>query len=242
MANVLELEDVSKRFRGVQALQDCSFYVDQEKITGLIGPNGAGKTTAFNVITGVNQVDGGRVLLRGEEITGSKPHEAARQGIARTFQHPRIFENLSVLENLMTGIYHAVSLGRRSPSASDREQARDVLDRIGLDESLDTSAEDLSFGQKRLVELARAVMMDHEILLLDEPTAGVNPKLIATFKDTLERLREEGKTVLVIEHDMEFVMDVSDEIIVLDAGRKLAAGMPEQIRENDEVLEAYLGE
>lgn len=242
MASVLELEHVEKWFGGVHALQDCSFYVEENKITSLIGPNGAGKTTVFNMITGVNRADGGTVWLHGEDITASRPHEAARKGVARTFQHPRVFDNLTVVENMLTSTYHELSFRSRSPTDADTDLVREILDVIGMEESPESLAADLSFGQKRLVELARAMIMEHDILLLDEPTAGVNPRLIDKLKDTLERLRDDGKTVLVIEHDMEFVMDVSDDVIVLDAGRKLAAGGPDEIRENDEVLEAYLGE
>ena len=246
--SVLELEGVSKNFGGVKALQDCSFYVKEGLITSLIGPNGAGKTTAFNVINGFIEADGGKITLHGEDITGQKPHVIAGKGISRTFQLPRVFDNLSIEENmLLANASEGEKISRaffsnRNSTKEEKKKIRKIMKEVGFEKDISTLASDLSYGQKRLLEICRALMREHALLLLDEPTAGVNPKLRQHLKDILKKLRKQGKTILLIEHDMEFVMDLSDEVIVLEAGTKLMADKPEKVRKDPRVLEAYLGE
>ncbi len=243
---ILELRHVSKHFGGVKAVDKCSFYVRKGLITGLIGPNGAGKTTAFNVITGLLKVDNGKIIFMGEEITNKPTHAIARKGLARTFQHVRLFDNLSVEENMLLATQHPgenffKSFVHTRKSGALKKKIKQVLELVGLHKPLTTLACDLSYGQKRLLELARALMMDYHLLMLDEPTAGVNPYIRKRLKILLRKLKREGKTILLIEHDMDFVMNLSDEVVVLDAGKKLMVDKPEKVRKDKRVLEAYLG-
>ena len=243
---ILELKNVSKRFGGVKAVDKCSFYVKKGLITGLIGPNGAGKTTAFNLIAGLLKPDNGRIIFMNQDITGKPTHFIARKGLARTFQHVRLFDNLSIEENLMVATdhpgerFHKCFFYSRN-SGSYQKKIKEILELVGLNKPLSTLASELSYGQKRLLELARALMMDYHLLMLDEPTAGVNPYIRKRLKILLKRLRSQGKTILLIEHDMDFVMSLSDEVIVLDAGKKLLAEKPDKVRKDKRVLEAYLG-
>jgi branched-chain amino acid transport system ATP-binding protein len=246
MVTILELRNVSKSFGGVRALDSCSFSVQKGVITGLIGPNGAGKTTAFNAITGLSRPDSGSILFLGKDISTEKTHLIARMGLARTFQQVRLFDNLSIEENLLVALDHpgeklhkCLFYTRESNSA--RKRIVKVLEFVGLKKPLSTLTSELSYGQKRLVELARALMMDYSLLLLDEPTAGVNPAVREKLKHLLRRLRSQGKTILLIEHDMDFVMSLSDEVIVMDAGRRLMADKPAAVLKDRRVLEAYLG-
>jgi len=243
---LLELRRVSKHFGGVKAVNNCSFYVKQGLITGLIGPNGAGKTTAFNLIAGLLKPDKGRISFLKQDITGRSAHVITRMGLARTFQHVRLFDNLSIEENLLVAVDHPGEkffncFFHSRKSGSYHKKIKGVLALVGLKKPLSTLAADLSYGQKRLLELARALMMDYKLLMLDEPTAGVNPLIRKRLKALLRKLREQGKTILLIEHDMDFVMSLSDEVIVLDAGRKLLADKPSKARKDKRVLEAYLG-
>ncbi len=226
---MLSLKNVSKSFGGVKAIDKCSFEVEENKITALIGPNGAGKTTAFNIISGLTRPDSGTIRLMRKSITGMPAYKIAQCGISRTFQLTKIFRNLSIRDNML--------IAKR---ATDNE-IKTILKNIYFDKSLDTIASELSYGQQRLLELARALLMSHTLLMLDEPTAGVNQKIRQEFKTILRNLKKEGKTVLLIEHDMEFVMDISDTVIVLNEGRVLREGKPKEIVKDKKVLEAYLG-
>ncbi|MBI1936457.1 ABC transporter ATP-binding protein [Candidatus Woesearchaeota archaeon] len=226
---ILSLKNVSKTFGGVKAVNKCIFEVEENKITSLIGPNGAGKTTVFNIISGLAEPDSGIIRLGSKNITGLAAHKIAKSGISRTFQLTKVFRNLSVRDNMLI-----------AKKASDDEIKR-ILKSIYFDKPLDTIASELSYGQQRLLELARALLMPHSLLMLDEPTAGVNPKIRQELKTILRNLRKEGKTVFLIEHDMEFVMDISDTVIVLNEGKVLKVGKPKEIVKDRKVLEAYLG-
>ena len=226
---ILQTKNITKRFGGLVAVNNCSIGIEQGKITSLIGPNGAGKTTLFNIISGMMKPDSGSVILKKEDITALPVYQRARKGISRTFQMTRNFNNMTIRDNLTL-----------SEDFEDKK-LRDVLKRIGVEKPLDTKAGDLSYGQQKLLELARALLYPHQLLLLDEPAAGVNPKIRQELKKLLKELKKAGATVLVIEHDMDFVMDISDDVICLAEGKILAEGKPKEIRNNSKVLEAYLG-
>jgi branched-chain amino acid transport system ATP-binding protein len=252
MAVILEGRDLVKSFGGLRAVDHCSFQVQEGRITGLIGPNGAGKTTLFNLITGFLRPEAGRVLLRGRDVTGLPPHEIFRRGICRTFQIPGEFKEMTVLENLM--LVPAGQVGEHIwapwflPAAVRRQEARNrgkalgVLAFVGLLDLRDEYARALSGGQKKLLEMARAMMADPALLLLDEPGAGVNPTLMKSLVQYIRRLVDErGVTVLLIEHDMDLVMTLCDPIVVMAEGRPLLEGPPHAIRSDPRVLTAYLG-
>ena len=226
---MLHLKNISKNFGGVKAVNNCTLEVKEKAITSLIGPNGAGKTTLFNIISGITKPDSGRIKLLAKNITGLPSYKVAKSGISRTFQLTKIFRNLSIRDNLLI-----------AGKSSDAE-IKNVLGRVRINKPLDTIASELSYGQQRLLEIARALLMPHNLLMLDEPTAGVNPAIRQELKIILKKLRKEGKTILLIEHDMNFVMDISDEIIVLNEGRVLKIGKPKEIMKDRKVLEAYLG-
>lgn len=226
---MLSLKNVSKSFGGVKAVNRCTFEVEENTITSLIGPNGAGKTTVFNIISGLTNPDNGAIKLAGKNITGMPAYKIAQSGISRTFQLTKIFRNLSIKDNLL--------IAKNAPE----EEMKKMLGSVYLHKPLDTIASGLSYGQQRLLEIARALLMPHELLMLDEPTAGVNPMIRQELKHILKKLRKGGKTVLLIEHDMEFVMDISDNVIVLNEGKVLRIGKPKEIVKDKRVLEAYLG-
>ena len=226
---MLQLKNISKRFGGVKAVDRCSFEVKENTITSLIGPNGAGKTTVFNIISGLTKADAGTIRLSGKNISNLPAYKIAQSGISRTFQLTKIFRNLTIKDNLLIA------------KKTDEKGMHEALKSVYLEKPLNAVASGLSYGQQRLLEMARALLMPHELLMLDEPTAGVNPKVRHELKSILKKLRKEGKTVLLIEHDMGFVMDISDEIIVLNEGRVLKIGKPKDIIKNKKVLEAYLG-
>lgn len=251
-APILEVQDVTKSFGGVRAINGCSLSVAEGSITGLIGPNGAGKTTLFNVITGFLKPDSGRILFRGERIDGLPPHRIFRKGIVRTFQIPRELKSMTVLENLMlvpTGqageqIWNPWLFGFKVSRQEEQiiEKALEVLEFIDLLHLQDEYAANLSGGQKKLLELARTLMCDPRLILLDEPGAGVNRTLMRKLVADIERLRrEKGITFFVIEHDMDLVTQLCDTVIVMSEGAKLAEGKPEEIKRDERVLEAYLG-
>jgi len=226
---ILRVYDLDKHFGGVYAVHNCTLGVREGTITSIIGPNGAGKTTLFNLITGILQPDKGTIRFQKQDITALPPHLVARAGISRTFQQAKVFKNMTVRDNL-----------RLAHEATDAELKK-VLDQVHYARELDTLAGELSYGNQRLVEIARALLLPHSLLMLDEPTAGVNPKVRNELKAILKALKKQGKTIVLIEHDMDFVMSISDEVIVLNEGTVLTAGTPAQVRKNPKVLEAYLG-
>lgn len=248
--NLLIVEKLEKNFGGVQAVRDCDFTVKQGSITGLIGPNGAGKTTVFNMLTGLVKPDSGRIVLKGNIINGMEPHEIFRLGIARTFQLLRIFPKLTALQNVMLAIpgkdEHPLDRVLRPGAVKKEEEARrikaiEALRAVNLQEKMDLPAGDLSYGQQKLLDIARCVATDAELILLDEPVAGVNPRLREGIRDLLLEFRKRGKTILLIEHDMTFVMGLCDTIVVMDHGEEIAVGPPKEIRTNKRVITAYLG-
>lgn len=236
---ILQVQEVSKKFGGLQALLDVSFELSEGQILGLIGPNGAGKTTLFNVINGVYPPSSGQVIFRGEKITGLPSYEVARRGLARAHQVVRPLNDLTVLENVMVGACFGRerhSLGR---AASLAEQA---LAQVGLADRTQRLAGGLNVAQKKRLELARALAARPYLLLLDEVLAGLNPSEIANMMQTIREIRGQGYSILMIEHVMQAVMSISDRIIVLDYGRLIAAGSPEEVAGNPQVIEAYLGD
>jgi ABC-type branched-subunit amino acid transport system ATPase component len=250
-ATLLRVEGLACHFGGVHAVQDATFVVRRGTITGLIGPNGAGKSTVINLISGRTRLARGSVQLDGKQIAGLRPHEVARHGIVRTFQQANVFGGLTVLENLLVGAGPwrgerlSAALGRRRTwSGTERElaeQAWEVLRRFGLTEIANSYAATLSGGQRRLVELMRALMARPRLLLLDEPMAGVSPPLAVTIARRLEELRDTGMTMLMVEHELRLVERLCDPVVVMAQGAVLAEGSMAELRSNPEVIDAYLG-
>ena len=239
---ILRVENITKRFGGLVALDNVSFSVYKGEILGLIGPNGAGKTTMFNVITGVYKPEEGRVYFKGEDITGLKPHVIAHKGIARTHQIVKPFGDLTVLENTMIGALFGRHHGRITEEEA-RERAREVLEFVGLAEKAELPARVLNIQEKKRLELARALAEDPELLLLDEVLAGLNPAEVEKMIGLLAKIRSErGITMIMIEHVMHAVMNLADRIVVLHFGRKIAEGTPEQVASDPTVIAAYLGD
>ena len=248
---MLEVKSLEKNFGGIRAVDDCTLEVRKESITGLIGPNGAGKTTLFNLVTGFHKPDGGEILFNGERIDGLSPHEIARKALCRTFQIPRELKEMTVLENLMLvpgnqageRIWNTWFFpGRvRRQEREIRRKAEEVLEFVELIHLKDAYAKNLSSGQKKLLELARTLMADPEMILLDEPGAGVNRSLMKKLVDNIHKLRSQGKTFFVIEHDMNLITDLCERVIVMSKGKELVEGTFEEIKTDDRVIEAYLG-
>jgi len=231
--HILEIRDVTKRFGGVTAVNRCSLVLAPGKIYGLIGPNGSGKTTLFNCITGLTPRDEGEVRYKGERIDGLKPHRVARRGIGRTFQIIRVFPELTALENLL--------VVTREPFEAARRRAQELLRFVTLDRLQSEYAGNLSYGQQKLLEFIRVLMTDPELILLDEPAAGVNRTLLNELLVAITRLRDQGKTILIVEHDMKVVMGLCETVFVLDYGEKIAEGPPGVIQADERVIEAYFG-
>jgi branched-chain amino acid transport system ATP-binding protein len=251
--NVLEAFNITKQFGGLTAVSDVTFAVPQRSIVSIIGPNGAGKTTFFNMLTGLYKPTLGRVVFEGSDITGGRPDKIMRAGLARTFQNIRLFGTMTARENVMVGQHSRMKAGLfgsilHLPYVSReerhvREKAAEALEYVGLRPNThDQLAINLSYGDQRRVEIARALASDPKLLLLDEPTAGMNPQESDSLTQFMRKLRDErGLSILLIEHDMKVIMGVSEHITVLDHGEKIAEGAPEEIRTNEQVIEAYLG-
>ena len=230
---ILEVENVSLRFGGVQALNRASISISAGRITGVIGPNGSGKSTLFNAVTGVTRADSGSVRFQGQEIAGLPPHRISQRGIGRTFQLIRLFGQMTAFENLI--------VVARGDQKEARMRAAELLDLVSLTHVRDEYASNLSYGQQKLLEFARVLMTDPALIMLDEPFAGVNPVMEQRLIEQLEGLRAAGKTIVVTDHEMKIMMEICEEIFVLDHGDVIAQGTPAEVRANERVMEAYFG-
>jgi branched-chain amino acid transport system ATP-binding protein len=248
----IEIKKVSKSFGGLQAVDDLTFDLGKGKIKGIIGPNGAGKTTVFNLISGILSMDSGEIFFKGTLLNRLRPYQIAYLGISRTFQNLQLFDNMTVIENVMVGlhtrtrseIFHA--LLRLSHSREEEqhmfERAYETLKMVNMESKASEIVSGLSFGEQKLVEVARALVSDPEIIMLDEPVSGLNAQEIERLDDLIRKINAQGKTILLVEHNMRFVMDICEEVLVLNYGKKIAEGDPSQIVSNREVINAYLGE
>ncbi|MHB9929022.1 ABC transporter ATP-binding protein [Clostridium botulinum] len=238
--NILEVKDLNINFGGITAIDNLKFSVKKGEILGVIGPNGAGKTTLYNTITGIYKPSKGDIFLNNKKITGTKPYKISRLGIARTFQNIRLFNSLTVLENILVGrVSKLKKLVKLNPYM---KEIFDILEVVGLEKVINNMASDLPYGQQRKVEIARALALSPKVLLLDEPAAGMNNYEKQDLKNLINILREDFNiTVLIIEHDMGVIMDLCDRILVLDYGKKIAEGSPEEISNDANVIKAYMG-
>lgn len=251
--HILDVVDLTKSFGGIQAVQHLDVYVGTGSITAMIGPNGAGKTTVFNLISGLYKPDQGRIIFEGRDIGGLTPDRVQKRGVARTFQNQRLFANLPVLDNVLVGYHSRLKAGLfgdiikppwvRKEEKEARQKAFDTLRLFGrrLAPFAQRRAIDLPYADRRLLEVARAIVSGPRLLMLDEPTAGMNPSEIVTFMEYIHVIREVVPTILLIEHNLNVVMGVSERVFVLDYGTKIAEGTPQEVRENDAVIEAYIG-
>ncbi len=250
-ARVLEVDAVTLKFGGLTALENVSFHIDEGEILGLIGPNGAGKTTCFNAVTGVYRVTSGDIRFNGDSLVGMKRHQITRKGVARTFQNIRLFKTMTALENVLVGADAQHSTGlisalfrlprHRTEEQQGHERAMELLRFMGIHRHADELAANLSYGDQRRLEIARAMATEPKLICLDEPAAGFNPAEKVKLMELIKKVRDQGYTVLLIEHDMKLVMGVTDRIVVLEFGRKIAEGKPAEIRDNPAVIAAYLG-
>ena len=245
MTTLLEAKDVSRSFGGVKALAGCSLSVEKGSITGLIGPNGSGKTTLFNVMTGYVKPDKGTVFFDGHDVTNGRPNKIFALGVGRTFQLTRIFARISVIENMLVATQRDESwlrgLTRSKSSKTELDAAMEWLDFVGLSRLASLQAGSLSYGQRKLLELAYVLVADPDVILLDEPAGGVNLTLINEISEKILALNKGGKTFLIVEHNMEFVMKICDKVTVMHQGCDLVTGTPDEVRSNPAVLDAYLG-
>lgn len=249
---MLELKGITQIFGGVTALNDVSFSIHANQITGVIGPNGAGKTTLFNIVTGIYQQTSGQVIFEGKDISGIPVEHLAAKGMVRTFQNIELFGQMTVLENVMVGLHSKSKSGLfacsfKAPWAIKeerriREEAHEWLRFVGIDQLADVQASNLPFGKGRMLEIARAMACKPRMILMDEPAAGLNSQETVGLAELIRKIRDLGVTVVLVEHDMELVMDICDRIVVLNLGQKLAEGTPREIQDNPEVIAAYLGD
>ncbi|SLN77927.1 ABC transporter ATP-binding protein [Roseisalinus antarcticus] len=241
--SLLEVRNVSKSFDSLKAVDDCSFSVEEGTITALIGPNGAGKTTMFNIINGLHRADRGEIRFNGKNIEKLQPHQITRVGLSRTFQLSRQLSDLTVLENIVvqSPVRGVGGLIRSAILGPEREKAMALLEFVGIATLANLPAARLSYGQKKLMDIAAGMMADPKILLLDEPAGGINPALLDVIIDRIEKLRAQGVTIFIVEHNMDVVMSICDPVIVMAYGKVLASGSPAEVQKNDEVLDAYLG-
>ena len=242
MSVLLEVDGLTKRFGGVTAVDGCSFSVPEGSVTALVGPNGSGKTTAFNLITGYTRADAGTIGFAGATVRRPDPIRLARRGLTRTFQQARIFADLTLVQNMVAALQQPwTSVFTSAVRPRERTRALELLDEFGLVRLAHERAGNLSYGQKKLLEFAAVLMGDPQLVLLDEPTAGVNPVLVEQIEQRIVELNARGLTFLVVEHNMNLVMRLCDPVVVLDHGTKLAEGAPRDVREDPRVLDAYLG-
>ena len=250
-SHLLEVKDLNKSFGGIQAVNISNLTFENNMLTSIIGPNGAGKTTFFDLISKFQSLDGGEILFEGKNISNSQPYKIARMGMVRTFQLTKVFDRMSVLENLMFAgsavrndsfFYSLFKFGSQKDNEKELERkSYEVMEMLNLDNMAKSYARELSGGQKKLLELGRAIVKNPKVLLLDEPLAGVNPKLAEQILEIINNLIEEGKTVLMVEHNIEAVMKVSERVVVMAEGEVIAAGAPNDIRSDQKVIDAYLG-
>jgi len=241
--NMIEVRKLKKHFGGVKAVDSVSIKIPKGKVTAIIGPNGSGKTTLFNLISGIVKEDSGRVLLNGKDITNEKDSDRSKFGISRTFQHVRLFKDLSIMDHFIVAKNSDKNLLKKifSNGKDYTKEIKETLRLIGLDKDIHTKASDLSYGQRKLLDIGIGLLKKHEVLLLDEPVAGINPALRKQIKNLIKELQDKGETIVIIEHDMEFVMDISDYVICLDAGEIIFEGSAKEAQKSKRVLEAYLG-
>ena len=240
---LLQVENLNKSFGGVKAVHNCSFHIEEGSITALIGPNGAGKTTAFNLISGVLKTDSGRVSFDGKQIQNLAPHKITRLGINRTFQISRNLQDMTVLENMIVSfpVRGFRNLLSNAIQKHERKKAMDLLDFVGLAGLAHEETRNLSYGQRKLLDFASSLMSDPKLIMLDEPAGGVNPALLEDIMRYIKELNTQGITFLIVEHNMDLVMNISDHVVVMAYGERLAEGTPEAVQQNEAVLQAYLG-